>query len=206
MPSDEISFRCPLCRQVHAPRTLRRGQRAHCARCGTTMAERSWIGRNAAMAFAASGLFFAFPALLLPFVSLQEFGQIRTTHVTVGFAGLWSHGFTSLGAWVLFCGVFAPVALLGLLVLILGTDELEFWRPLNRRLRALATLVEYWAMPEVQVLGVLVAFLKLGAIVTVTVGPGLWCYAATAFCMLAAWRRFNLHPVENVPVKAEVVT
>ena len=123
------------------------------------MAERAWVGRGAALALAASGLFLALPALLLPFVGLQEFGRIRTTHLTVGFTGLWSHGYSTLGAWVLFCGILAPAALLGLLVFILATDGLESWRPVNRRLRGFATFIEYWAMPEVQVLGVLVAFL-----------------------------------------------
>jgi paraquat-inducible protein A len=106
---------------------------------------------------------------------------------------------------VLFCGVLAPVAVLTLLVFILGTDDRKAWQPLNRRLRGLAEFIEYWAMPEVQVLGVLVAFLKLGSIVTVTVGPGLWCYAAASFCMLAAWRRFNLHPTVNATRVEEVV-
>jgi paraquat-inducible protein A len=206
MPSEEFSFQCPLCSQVHAARTLWRGQRAQCVRCGTTMAERSWIGRDAAMAFAVSGLFLALPALVLPFVSLQQFGHIRTTHLTVGFSGLWTHGFSSLGAWVLFCGVLAPIAVLALLVFILGTDGRRAWSPINRRLRGLASFIEYWAMPEVQVLGVLVAFLKLGSIVTVTVGPGLWCYAAVSFCMLAAWRRFNLHPTVNAATEKEAAS
>jgi paraquat-inducible protein A len=161
------------------------------------MAQRGWLGPAPAMAFAASGLFLSLPALLLPFVRLQQFGQVRTTHLTVGFTGLWAHGFSSLGAWVLFCGVLAPIALLMLLVFILGTDGQPALRPLNQHLRGLANQVEYWAMPEVQVLGVMVAFLKLGSIVALDVGPGLWCYAAASVCMLAAWRRFNLDPAAN---------
>jgi paraquat-inducible protein A len=197
MQSDEFSLRCPLCSQLHAARSLRRGQRAQCVRCGTTMAERGWIRSDATLAFAMSGLFLALPAFVLPFVSLQQFGHVRTTHLAVGFTGLWSHGFSSLAAWVLFCGLLAPVALLALLVAILATDNRESWRTWNRQLRDLAAFVGYWAMPEVQVLGVMVAFLKLGSIVTVNVGAGMGCYAAASVCMLAAWRRFNLHPAAN---------
>ena len=170
------------------------------------MAIRSWIGRDAAIAFAVSGLLLALPALVLPFVSLQQFGHSRTTHLTVGFSGLWTHGFAWLGSWVLFCGVLAPVGVLALLVLIIAMDGRENWRLLNRRLRGLAAFIQYWAMPEVQVLGVLVAFLKLGSIVTVTVGPGLWCYAAVSFCMLAAWRCFNLHPAVNLTTAREAAS
>ncbi|MNC97084.1 Paraquat-inducible protein A [compost metagenome] len=52
-------------------------------------------------------------------------------------------------------------------------------------------------MPEVQVLGIMVAFLKLGSVVTVKVGPGLWCYGAASLCLLVAWRRFTLQPTAN---------
>lgn len=159
------------------------------------MAERSWVGPAPALALAITGLVLAVPAMLLPFVSLQQFGQVRTSSLAVGFTGLWSHGFSTLGAWVLFCGVIAPVALLVLLVFILATDGRDPWQGWNRPLRGLAAFIEYWAMPEVQVLGVMVAFLKLGSIVTVKVGPGLWCYAVASVCMLAAWRRFSLQPV-----------
>jgi paraquat-inducible protein A len=194
MHPDEFSLQCPLCGQQHAARSLRRGQRALCVRCGATMMERGWTESRMAMAFALSGLFLALPALALPFVTLQQFGHVRTTHVTVGFTGLWAHGFSSLGAWVLLCGTLAPIGLLLLIVVILSTDGRAALQAWNRRLRRLAAVVEYWAMPEVQVLGVMVAFLKLGSVVTVTVGPGLWCYGAVALCLLVAWRRFSLHP------------
>jgi paraquat-inducible protein A len=197
MHADEHSLRCPFCNQPHGACSLRRGQRAQCVRCGTTLAERSWVGPAPALALAVSGLFFAVPAMLLPFVRLQQFGQVRIAHLTVGFSGLWSHGFSWLGAWVLFCGVLAPLALLALLLVILATERRERWDPVNRHLRRLAAFIEYWAMPEVQVLGVMVAFLKLGSIVTVTVGPGLWCYGMASACMLAAWRRFSLQPAAN---------
>jgi paraquat-inducible protein A len=206
MNPELFSFRCPLCDQRHKARPLRRGQRAQCVRCGTTMAERGWIGTNAAVAFALTGLALTLPALWLPFVSLQQFGRLRVTHLTVGFTGFWSHGFSSLGAWVLFCGVLAPVALLVLLVLIFATDRREPWEPLNHGLRRLAAFIQYWAMPEVQVLGVMVAFLKLGSIVTLNVGPGLWCYAVVSICMLAAWRRFNLAPVIDRAESTEGLT
>lgn len=192
MHPDESILQCPLCNQLHALRSLRRGQRAHCVRCDTALAERGWGGSGAALAFALAGLVLSLPAGLLPFVSLEQFGQIRTTHLVVGFQGLWGHGFPSLAAWVLFCGIIAPGALLALLVAILVTDGRKSWRRWNRELRRLAAFIEYWAMPEVQVLGVMIAFLKLGSIVNVHIGPGLGCYAGAAVCMLAAWRRFHL--------------
>jgi paraquat-inducible protein A len=158
------------------------------------MAERGRLGRQAALAFALAGLFLAIPAATLPFVTLGKFGRDRTTILTDSFQGFWAHGFESLGMWVLLCGVAAPIGLLALLVAVLVTDRRPEMAGLNTRLRRWAHGVEYWAMPEVQVLGVMVAFFKLGDVVQVFVGPGLWCYGAMSLLTLLAWRRFNLQP------------
>ncbi len=158
------------------------------------MAERGRLGRPAALAFALSGLLLAIPAATLPFVTLGKFGRERTTVLTDSFQGFWAHNFESLGIWVLLCGVMAPIGLLILLVAVLATDRRPALRNVNDRLRRWARGVEYWAMPEVQVLGVMVAFFKLGDVVQVYVGPGLWCYGAMSLFTLLAWRRFNLQP------------
>lgn len=158
------------------------------------MAERGRLGRQAALAFALTGLLLAIPAATLPFVTLGKFGRERTTILSDSFQGLWAHGFAPLGLWVLTCGVIAPIGLLTLLVAVLATDRRPALRSLNQRLRRWAHGVEHWAMPEVQVLGVMVAFFKLGAVVQVFVGPGLWCYGGMSLFTLLAWRRFNLQP------------
>jgi paraquat-inducible protein A len=158
------------------------------------MVERGRLGRQGALAFAVAGLLLAIPAATLPFVTLGKFGRERTTILTDSFQGFWAHGFESLGVWVLLCGVLAPIGLLTLLVAVLATDRHPDLRNFNDRLRHWAHGVEYWAMPEVQVLGVMVAFFKLGDVVQVFVGPGLWCYGAMSLFTLLAWRRFNLQP------------
>ena len=161
------------------------------------MAERGRLGRDAALVFSLTGLLLAIPALLLPFVTLEKFGRERITILTVGFEGFWSHGFESMGVWVLLCGTLAPFCLLTLLVAVLLTDRMSQLHEWNTRLRRWTHGVEYWAMPEVQVLGVMVAFFKLGSIVDVVVGPGLWCYSAASLFTLLAWRRFNLQPRQD---------
>lgn len=151
------------------------------------------------LALTLSGVFLAIPSLMLPFVTLEKFGRERVTVVTAGFEGYWARGFESLGALVLLCGTLAPFSLLLLLVAIIFTDNRSKFTEWNSRLRHWANAIEYWAMPEVQVLGVMVAFFKLGDLVNLTVGPGLWCYAAASLFTLLAWRRFHLQPVPAKP-------
>ena len=185
-------LQCPLCGQIHRAVSLESGQRAVCTRCGSTLAERGYLGFGSGPMFAVTGLILATAAFFLPFVRLGKFGDERTARLTAGFEGFWLHGFAPLGLWVFFCGVIAPFGLLVLLLAIRGTDRPERLRNWNAELRRLAERVQYWAMPEVQVLGVLVAFFKLGNLVKMTVGPGFLCYAAASLCTILAWRRFDL--------------
>jgi paraquat-inducible protein A len=182
---------CSWCDQTHRAVALRAGERALCVQCGKTLAKGSLWGPHASLAFSATALVFAVPAVLLPFVTLSKFGNARKSRLLDAAGGLWDAGMPPLAAVVLFCGVVAPLLLLALLLVLRrikhGGSTTEGWMKI-------VYLLQHWAMPEVQVLAVLVAFLKLGSLVVVEVGPGLWCYGAMSFAMLAAWRSFELDP------------
>jgi paraquat-inducible protein A len=194
MSSDDPHLNCPLCGQAHRAPALRPGQRAVCVRCGNILAEAGRLGPQAPLAFALTGLCLAVPALTLPFVVLSKFGKVRTVLLSDAAQGFWTQGYQPFGAAVLFCGALAPFGLLALLVAILLTDRRGSLRATNLRLRRWSQGVEYWAMPEVQVLGVLVAFFKLGSVVDVAIGPGLVCYGGASLFTLLAWRSFKLRP------------
>ena len=57
-----------------------------------------------------------------------------------------------------------------------------------RWLRAL----ELWSIPEVYLLAVLVAFIKLDSLAQAEPAPGLWCQAGMSLALLIAWRRFDV--------------
>jgi paraquat-inducible protein A len=191
----ETSYlQCPLCGQSHRPPFLKPGQRVVCVRCGATLAERGFLGYSATLAFAVTGLVLFIPSLLLPFVTLMKLGKEQTVILSDGAEGLWTHGFGPLAGLVLFCGILAPLGLLTLLVAVLWTDTRVNPGEWNATFRRWAHGVEHWAMPEVQILGVMVAFFKLDAVVEVSVRPGLWCYSVASLFTLLAWRRFSLQP------------
>jgi paraquat-inducible protein A len=190
---------------VHQPIALQPGQRALCVRCDTVLARGSRFGPDATLVFTITGLILAFPALLLPFITAGKFGQARGGLLFTAVEGLWSNNMPVLGIWVLLCGAVVPILLLVILAGGLLPPRLGYDQPPNPFLSSTAHALSYWAIPEVQVLAVLVALMKLGSLVNVTIGFGFWAYVGMSLSLLLAWRNFSLNP-PHLPLAASEST
>jgi paraquat-inducible protein A len=190
----EAPLTCHLCGLEHAPLRLDPGAKALCARCSTVMAQGRRPGPDAAFIFSATGLVLAIPAALLPFVSAGNLGDERVSFLFTGVARLWVGGMRPLAVLVLVCGGLLPLALLAILAILRAPTRPSWgtaaFGPLTRAAHGLG----HWAIPEVQVLAVLVGLVKLRSSVSVTIGPGFWCYAAMAFFLLIADHSFEFNP------------
>jgi paraquat-inducible protein A len=190
--SRNAQLACHLCGQVHRPVALSPGETASCTRCAAVLDRKRRLGSDAALAFAVTGLILAIPACFLPFISAGKLGADRVSVLYTGVGALWDQGMRAVAMLVLLCGAVLPVALLAILAIILAPPGIS-QRIGNRTLLSrTARILQNWAIPEVQVLAVLVALLKLGSLVTVSIGPGFWCYCAMAFSLLLALRNFDL--------------
>ena len=147
--------------------------------------------QQSGLAFCLAGLFLAAPSFLLPFVSLNKFGNTRVCFLMNTARGLWHNGMAALGGWVLFCGMLAPLALLLVLAATFASDLAGSVKA-NQGLVRAATMLAHWAMPEVLALGVLVSVFKVRDLVNVRLEPGFWCYLAAALMLLLALRSFKL--------------
>jgi paraquat-inducible protein A len=206
MPPSASQLTCPLCGQGHQPIPLAPGERALCRRCDTVLARGSRFGRDATLIFTLTGLILSVPALLLPFITAGKFGQERGGLLFTGVDGLWNNGMPVLGIWVLLCGAVVPILLLVILAGGLLRERLGWSPGPNGFLSNSAHAMSYWAIPEVQVLSVLVALMKLGSLVNVTIGFGFWAYSGMSVSLLLAWRSFLLRPAELRPGPPAAVT
>ncbi len=192
MSSNAARLICSLCGHDHQPIHLAPGERALCVRCDTVLARGSRFGRDATLVFTLTGLVLAVPASFLPFITAGKFGQVRGGLLFTSVEGLWDHDMRLLAIWVLLCGTVVPMALLGILAGVLLPARIGWSQKSSAFLSRAAHALGYWAIPEVQVLAVLVALMKLGSLVTVTIGAGFWCYAGMSLSLLLAWRSFLL--------------
>jgi paraquat-inducible protein A len=146
---------------------------------------------DSCLALAATALILYIAGLSLPLATAAKFGERHAGYLFSGVTSLWDSGNWHLALLVFVCGAAAPVVLTGSLCLLLFAARGRRPRPGLRRWLHLAARVEQWSMPEVQMLGVIVAFTKLSALVATTPGPGLWCYGLAALFTLLAWRNFD---------------
>jgi paraquat-inducible protein A len=168
-------------------------------RCGTVLARSTRRGPDTALVFSITGLALALPAALLPFVSAGKFGAERISLLFTGVKFLWNSGMRALAVLVLLCGGLLPLAYLVILAVLHAPTRLDRQKNGFRLLHRSANGLEHWAIPEVQVLAVLVALIKLGSIVDVAIGPGFWCYCAMVFSLLIAQHTSRFNPAIPLP-------
>jgi paraquat-inducible protein A len=190
-----LGLTCQLCGQEHRPINLNPGETARCARCDTVLARGARVGPDTALAFTFTGLVLAAPAALLPFVSAGSLGNERTSRLFTGALRLWNHGMRSLAVLIFVCGGLLPLVLLVILALLHAPSRLGWPKVAIQPVFRVARVLEHWAIPEVQVLAVLVAMMKLGSVVHVTIGPGFWCYCAMSLSLLIAQHSSEFDPI-----------
>jgi paraquat-inducible protein A len=186
-PTTPGQLTCHWCGQVHHVVPLRRGERALCAQCGNTLTHRP-MGRHAGLALTLTAAILTVPATELPLVTVQKFGSEHVSYLWTGVRALWQNGMPVLSVWVALCGIIVPIALITALIVLLVSPRAQTDPASHRFWIGVANAVQRWSMPEVYVLAVLVAFVKIGALVQVDPGAGLWFYGAMSVTTMFAWR------------------
>jgi paraquat-inducible protein A len=188
---------CRLCGMAHKSVRLSAGEKAQCTRCGAVIAKGKRIGGDAPLVYAVTGLILAAPAYLLPVIRAGKLGDQRVSLIFTGVGALWDNGMRALAVLVFLCGGLIPLALLGVLTVFQAPTRFGGGLAGSPVLGAAIRQMEHWAIPEVQVLAILVALTKLGSVIDVSIGPGFWCYCAMAVSLLLAQRSFDFETFDG---------
>jgi paraquat-inducible protein A len=176
---------CPGCGLFQLEPALAPRTTAVCSRCGTTLrrARRHPLGHSLALAFAALILLFVMCSSMLMTVSTS--GIVHGAGIFSGPIELVERSMTSLAIVVVFVTVVAPLAkLTGTIYVLLRIREAKPPRHL-RRIFVWVERLATWSMVEVFVLGVFVAYVKLGDLVKIDLETGV--YALLALTVVIVW-------------------
>jgi paraquat-inducible protein A len=176
---------CHECGQRYAFPVLAAGTHAICRRCGNGLLRRPVNSLERALALAIGGLVLMVIANVLPFMSLKIQGRLQQADLITGSLALFEQGIWPLAIVVALTTIVTPLIKLGGVAYVLG--GLHLARP-PRHLPAVFRWLERlrpWAMIEVYLLGVFVAYVKLVDMASIEIGIAFWALCALMLVMVA---------------------
>ncbi|TVQ34421.1 MAG: paraquat-inducible protein A [Geminicoccaceae bacterium] len=177
---------CHDCGAVHRREPLAPGRKARCRRCGSTLYRRRHDPLNRGIAFLSAALVLWLLVHVLPLLTLRLDGAAHTATLHAAVRAI-----ADAGLWPLALMVLAFVSLVPgtkiLSSLIAAIAARQGWRhPIARLAFTLGQRQTPWAMLEIFLLGLIVAYVKLAALARVELEAGLVLLALTILCIAAA--------------------
>jgi len=189
---------CRACGLVQALPPVPPGQEAICRRCRTPFPRCRPVLNRLAAGTASAALALYLPAVSLPLLRVEKLGHLKEDSLLSGVAGLYTEGYWTVALVVLlFSVVLPPLKLLALSLLADGR-----WLRAHRSRAALYRAVEAlgrWGMLDVMLVAILVAYIKLGDLVSISAGPGLLAFTAMVLLSLLASLLFHPHCLWDAP-------
>ncbi|MGB5587999.1 MAG: paraquat-inducible protein A [Gammaproteobacteria bacterium] len=180
---------CDLLNQVPA---LGPGATARCARCNNVLCKNPPNSIENCLALTLSSLFLFIVANSFAFLRFGTPGNMRTTTLVTGVASLWGEGQYVLAGLIMMVGVIMPGFLIVLGLYVLFPLHLGRKVPDMADVIRLMLHVREWAMVEVFVVGILVAYVKLANMAELV--PGVSAYAFALLMITQAWTSGSLEP------------
>jgi len=191
---------CHDCGQFYHVRQLPPGHKASCGRCGAALYRSKTNSVERSLTFALAALVLIMLANAFPFMTFTVEGREEVNTLFSGVRSLYEAGLWPLALLVFATSIFFPLAkILGTLYVLL---PLHF----GRRLPAAQVVFRYievlhpWAMMEVYLLGVFVAYVNLSDLGQLELGIAVYSFAALILVMVAGeaaleprevWERFG---------------
>ena len=175
---------CPNCGLTQLGTDCLRREITFCCRCGTPLVRRVFKSLDATLACSIAILLLLAPAMLAPFLSTAALGTTRTSVLPMSVSFLWREGWPLLALLVLLVVMVFPVLRFGTLTAVLlaiRSGRRPAW--LGRGFR-MANALQTWAMLDVFLLGMAVAYARLRVSIGVTVEAGALCFVAAAVLSL----------------------
>jgi paraquat-inducible protein A len=202
---------CHECGLIHRMRELPDGRAAKCTRCGAVLYRERRDSLERVLILTIAALILYVLAHSFPFLTFKLEGQEQVSRLLTGVVELYREGMWPLALLVFVVGSLVPlVKLLGNLYVLV---PLRF----GRRPPGLALVFRFievlhpWAMMEVYLLGILVAYVKLIDLARIELGVAVYSFAALIVTMVAAeaaldprkvWATLGAQARASLPLRA----
>ena len=182
---------CPDCGAVVEIKNIRDGYSLSCPRCKVILAESKKDSINRTFAFSFTGLMFFFPACVLPILELNILGLTGECTMVRGVVQIFENGFIGLAGLVLLCSILIPCIVFSLLLFIAISVKLSFYTGFLIRALKFYQHLKQWAMLDVYMLGVIIAFIKMRDLGEISVDLGFYCFSGVLVCGLISTLVFD---------------
>jgi paraquat-inducible protein A len=177
---------CHECGTVHRVHSLLPGAGADCATCGATLYSRHRAGLDRILALYVTAAILFVLANAFPFMSLNIEGRIQETELFSSALALWHADMRILATVVMAFAIALPAVKIVAALWVLIPLKLGRRPWLAAKLIRLFDRLRPWAMMEVYLLGVMVAYVKLLDLAHIGLGPSMWAFVALILAMVAA--------------------
>jgi paraquat-inducible protein A len=184
---------CPVCTKVIPKSTT------HCPRCGTHGHPRAhgsvvWSpALQKTWAWLFTSILLYLPANFLPIMYTNRMGNPRGSTIIGGVFTLWHHGSYPIATIIFVASVLVPVGKILILIWLCLSVQLRWSTSIQRKteLYRLTELVGRWSMVDVFVVGVLVALIQFGNLMSIVPGPAALAFAGMVFTTMLAASSFD---------------
>ncbi len=184
--SIEQLIACQQCDALYDKPTLKQGQSAKCARCGSTMAERKVDSIERSFYWSLAGIVLLAPAVLLPIMGVTVVGQYHHASLFDCILVLIDRGFFMIAILVFLFALAVPaVRLFGAFYIAYSFKFNRFKPSLLHFFRAFHHL-DNWAMLNVFMLGIVVSMYKLFNDIELSINMGLLAFIFWLICSTLA--------------------
>lgn len=185
---------CHCCGLVHRVPPLPARSQARCTRCASVIRDAPHPRSSARAGALALAAIILYPvALLTPVMTIERLGHTSEASIWHGTIALLAEGHLAVGLAVLLFSVIAPLGkLAAIFALTAGTSMRARHRARTYRF---VEWIGKWGMVDVLLVALLVAIVKLGDLVEVTPGAGVWAFGGVVVLSMLASAAFDPHQI-----------
>lgn len=174
---------CPICTSVGP------AEATFCGPCGATLHSGWYDSIQRTWAWLITSVLLYLPANFLPIMVTRQLGKETENTLLGGVVTLWEHGSYPIAIVIFVASVLVPLGKMLVLAWLCLSVQLgsTFARAQKTRLYRLTEIVGRWSMVDVFVVGILVALIQLGNVMSILPGSAALAFAGMVVAtMLAA--------------------